>query len=165
MPSFLQFLSHCNARKQMPAPIDLWTIAKTNDLIGEVTDACEKYEFHRAIQSLNRFCSGILSSTYHDVIKDRLYTLDPNDPLRRSTQSALTKVFETLIKLIGPFTPYIADEAWAFGQSGEEYCKDSLSLQDWPTSQSKATSCGAATLACPKTTTATHHPSSCGSIC
>ena len=114
------------------SPIDLWTLGKTNDLIREVTDACEKYEFHRAIQCLNRFCSGILSSTYHDVIKDRLYTLDPNDPLRRSTQSALTKVFETLIKLIGPFTPYIADEAWAFGQSGEEYCKDSLSLQDWP---------------------------------
>ena len=114
------------------SPIDLWTLGKTNDLIREVTDACEKYEFHRAIQCLNRFCSGILSSTYHDVIKDRLYTLDPNDPLRRSTQSALRMIFESLIKLIGPFTPYIADEAWAFGQSGEEYCNDSLSLQDWP---------------------------------
>ena len=114
------------------SPIDLWTLGKTNDLIREVTDSCEQYEFHRAIQCLNRFCSGILSSTYHDVIKDRLYTLDPNDPLRRSTQSALRMIFESLIKLIGPFTPYIADEAWAFGQSGEEYCNDSLSLQDWP---------------------------------
>ena len=114
------------------SPIDLWTLGKTNDLIREVTHSCEQYEFHRAIQCLNRFCSGILSSTYHDVIKDRLYTLDPNDPLRRSTQSALRMIFESLIKLIGPFTPYIADEAWAFGQSGEEYCNDSLSLQDWP---------------------------------
>jgi len=114
------------------SPIDLWTLGKTNDLIREVTDSCEQYEFHRAIQCLNRFCSGILSSTYHDVIKDRLYTLDLNDPLRRSTQSALRIILESLIKLIGPFTPYIADEAWAFGQSGEEYCNDSLSLQDWP---------------------------------
>jgi len=114
------------------SPVDLWALSKTNELIREVTDACEKYEFHRAIQSINRFCSGILSSTYHDVIKDRLYTLDVNDPLRRSTQSALLMVFECLIKLIGPFTPYIADEAWAFGQSGGEYCEDALSLQNWP---------------------------------
>ena len=114
------------------SPIDLWVLSKTNELIIEVTDACENYELHRAIQALNRFCSGVLSSTYHDVIKDRLYTLGSDDPLRRSTQSAILLIFESLLKLIGPFTPYIADEAWAFGQSGKEYGEDFLCLQEWP---------------------------------
>ena len=78
------------------SPIDLWVLSKTNDLICEVTDACENYEFHCAIQALNRFCSGVLSSTYHDVIKDRLYTLGTDDPLRRSTQSAILLVSKLL---------------------------------------------------------------------
>lgn len=117
------------------SPVDIWALGKTNDLIEEVTEFCDKYEFHRAIQSLNRFCSGVLSSTYHDIIKDRLYTLSTNDPLRRSTQSALFSIFQTLIKLIGPFTPYIADEAWSFLHSGNEFSDDFLCLQDWPTPQ------------------------------
>ena len=66
------------------------------------------------------------------MIKDRLYTLGSDDPLRRSTQSAILLIFESLLKLIGPFTPYIADEAWAFGQSGKEYGEDFLCLQEWP---------------------------------
>jgi len=112
--------------------IDRWAIGKTNDLIREVTESCDNYEFHRAIQSINRFCSGVLSATYHDVIKDRLYTLHTDDPLRRSTQSAIFLIFESLTKLIGPFMPYIADEAWAFAISGEELGGDFLALQDWP---------------------------------
>ncbi len=114
------------------SPVDIWALGKTNDLIKEVTEFCEKYEFHRAIQSVNRFCSGVLSSTYHDIIKDRLYTLSTNDPLRRSTQSALYSIFQSLIKLVGPFTPYIADEAWSFLQSGHEYSEHFLCLEDWP---------------------------------
>lgn len=118
--------------------IDLWAVSKTNHLICEVTDACENYEFHRVIQAINRFCSGVLSSTYHDIIKDRLYTLDVNDALRRSTQSAVSIIFKSLVKLIGPFTPYIADEAWSFMNSGSEFSTDALSLQNWPKEQSLA---------------------------
>ena len=114
------------------SPVDLWALSKTNDLINEVTSFCDKYEFHRAIQSINRFCSGVLSSTYHDIIKDRLYTLGINDPLRRSTQSALHVIVQSLIKLVGPFTPYISDEAWSFLVSGEELGENFLCLQDWP---------------------------------
>ena len=40
------------------SPIDLWVLSKTNELIIEVTDACENYELHRAIQALNRFVLG-----------------------------------------------------------------------------------------------------------
>ncbi len=112
--------------------IDLWAIGKTNELILEVTQSCEKYEFHRAIQAVNRFCSGVLSSTYHDVIKDRLYTLHVDDPLRRSTQSAILLIFESLVKLIGPFAPFIADEAWAFSRTGADYTDEFLALEDWP---------------------------------
>ena len=34
--------------------------------------------------------------------------------------------------MIGPFAPFIADEAWAFSRTGEDYTDQFLALQDWP---------------------------------
>jgi isoleucyl-tRNA synthetase len=112
----------------------LWALHQTGLLIEEVSDALEKFEIHRAVQIINRFCSGILSSTYHDIIKDRLYTLHPDDPVRRSSQTAIHMIFEVLIRIIGPITPFTADEAWSYRKSGSPLCEDALVLQDWPQS-------------------------------
>ena len=81
--------------------IDKWALSKTADLATELTEALESYELHRAVQLINRFCSGVLSSTYHDIIKDRLYTLHRDDSKRRSTQTAIFKIF---LKLLSPLS-------------------------------------------------------------
>jgi isoleucyl-tRNA synthetase len=112
--------------------IDRWALSQTNSLIKEVTEAFEKYEFHRGVQAINKFCSNVLSSTYHDIIKDRLYTLHPSDSKRRSTQTALHLIFESLIRILGPMAPFTADEAWSFHQSGKDITADFLALQAWP---------------------------------
>ncbi|MBN38380.1 MAG: isoleucine--tRNA ligase [Opitutae bacterium] len=112
--------------------IDLWALSQTNIMIEEVSDAFERFEIHRAVQIINRFCSGPLSSTYHDVIKDRLYTLHSDAPARRSTQTAIHLIFDALVRVIGPLTPFTADEAWSFRSSGKELCSDALVLQNWP---------------------------------
>ena len=104
-------------------------------MIEEVSNALERFELHRAVQMINRFCSGPLSSTDHDVIKDRLYTLHPDAPARRSTQTAIHLIFDALIRVIGPLTPFTADEAWSFRHSGVELSDDALVLQDWPQPQ------------------------------
>ena len=87
-----------------------------------VTIAFESYEFHKVVQLINRYCSGVLSSTYHDIIKDRLYTLHPNDHKRRSTQTGVHMIFEALIRLIGPIMPFTADEAWSYHKSRKSSC-------------------------------------------
>ncbi len=112
--------------------IDRWALSQTNSLIKEVTEAFEKYEFHRGVQAINKFCSNVLSSTYHDIIKDRLYTLHPSDSKRRSTQTALHLIFDSLIRILGPMAPFTADEAWSFHQSGKDITTDFLALQAWP---------------------------------
>jgi isoleucyl-tRNA synthetase len=112
--------------------IDRWALAQTNNLVSEVTDAFEVYELHRGVQAINRFCSNVLSSTYHDIIKDRLYTLHPDDSKRRSTQTALHLVFESLIRILGPMAPFTADEAWAFHKSKTDLSTESLALECWP---------------------------------
>ncbi|MDR2812976.1 MAG: isoleucine--tRNA ligase, partial [Puniceicoccales bacterium] len=66
--------------------IDRWILQKLKRLILQCTDAYEIYDFHRVYQLLNRFCSVELSATYHDILKDRLYTYAPHWKERRSSQ-------------------------------------------------------------------------------
>ena len=117
--------------------IDRWALAQTNNLVSEVTDAFEIYELHRGVQAINRFCSNVLSSTYHDIIKDRLYTLHPDDVKRRSTQTTLYLIFESLIRILGPMAPFTADEAWSFHKSKQDLSVNSLALECWPKFQAK----------------------------
>jgi len=55
-----------------------------------------------------------LSSVYHDVIKDRLYTDAANSPRRRSTQTALHRLVTGLCHMLAPILAFTADEAWEF---------------------------------------------------
>ncbi|MBT4225086.1 MAG: class I tRNA ligase family protein, partial [Opitutae bacterium] len=112
-------------------PLDKWALARTSDLINEVGDAYENVEIHKVYQAVTRFCSVTLSSNYHDILKDRLYTLAPCDPLRRSSQTAIHEIFQALITVLAPVLPFTTDEAWAYYQNNEELCDDPLLLQDW----------------------------------
>lgn len=113
--------------------VDRWLLAETARLIREVTDACEAYEFHRASAALAAFTTTTLSAAYTSIVKDRLYTLAPTDPLRRSTQTALHHAFRAYIRLLAPFIPFTADEAWSHAAVKTEYNDaDSVHLQSWP---------------------------------
>jgi isoleucyl-tRNA synthetase len=112
--------------------LDRWALHQTAALVRECTAAYEAYEFHRVYQLCNQFCSVTLSATYHDILKDRLYTLGTKSPLRRSSQTALHHIFRALVKVLAPILTFTADEAWSYATAGAEYTGDSIHLQDWP---------------------------------
>ena len=92
--------------------IDRWVLHETNRLIKEVTQAYENYDFHKVYQSINGFCTLTLSARYHDILKDRLYTLRADGLERRSAQTVLFDVCSVLLKLLAPILTFTADEAW-----------------------------------------------------
>jgi len=112
--------------------LDLWALHQTAVLIEECTKAYDAFEFHRVYQLCNQFCSVTLSAIYHDILKDRLYTLGANHPLRRSSQTALHHIFDSLVRLLAPVITFTADEAWSFARTGKEFSDQSIHLQDWP---------------------------------
>jgi isoleucyl-tRNA synthetase len=95
-------------------PLDQYILARTAELDASLRKAYEEFEFHRAYQALNEFINADLSALYLDVIKDRLYTLAPNAPARRSAQTALWRIAEALTRLIAPILSFTADEVWDF---------------------------------------------------
>jgi isoleucyl-tRNA synthetase len=112
--------------------LDRWALHQTAALVNECTKAYDAYEFHRVYQLCNQFCAVTLSAVYHDILKDRLYTLGTNTPLRRSSQTAIHHVFHALVRLLAPVLTFTCDEAWAYATAKVEYTDDSIHLQDWP---------------------------------
>ncbi|HTQ30197.1 MAG TPA: class I tRNA ligase family protein, partial [Opitutaceae bacterium] len=112
--------------------LDRWALHQTAELLRECTAAYEAYEFHRVYHLCNHFCSVTLSATYHDILKDRLYTLGAENPLRRSSQTAIHRIFQTLVKILAPIVTFTTDEAWGFASENKEYSADSIHLQNWP---------------------------------
>jgi isoleucyl-tRNA synthetase len=94
--------------------LDRWILGEFVKLEGEVIAAYDAYEFHAVYQKLSQFIAVELSSIYHDVIKDRLYTDPANSPRRRSTQTALHRLVTGLCQMLAPILAFTADEAWEF---------------------------------------------------
>ena len=96
---------------QMEA-LDQYILAQTAELDAKIRAAYDNFEFHRAYHALNEFVNTDLSALYLDVLKDRLYTFAPNAPGRRSAQTALWRIAETLTRLVAPILSFTADEVW-----------------------------------------------------
>ncbi|RXH56866.1 isoleucine--tRNA ligase [Granulicella sibirica] len=94
-------------------PLDQHILSRTAELDAKIRHAYDTFEFHRAYHALNEYVNTDLSALYLDVLKDRLYTLAPNAPARRSAQTALWRIAETLTRLVAPILSFTAEEVWA----------------------------------------------------
>ena len=93
-------------------PLDRWAITKLNQLIDKVEEAYENYEFHVVSHAINDFCVVELSSFYLDIIKDRLYCEEPKGLKRRSAQTALYLILDSMTKMFAPILAFTCDEIW-----------------------------------------------------
>ena len=93
-------------------PLDRWAITKLNTLIEKVAEAYNNYEFHVISHAVNDFCVVELSSFYLDIIKDRLYCEERDGLKRRSAQTALYLILDSITKMFAPILAYTCDEIW-----------------------------------------------------
>ena len=112
--------------------LDRWALHQTAALLRDCTAAYDAYEYHRVYQLCSHFCSVTLSAVYHDILKDRLYTHGTHSALRRSSQTAIHAIFETLVKILAPILTLTSDEAWSFATAKTEFASGSIHLSDWP---------------------------------
>ncbi|MDR2435847.1 MAG: isoleucine--tRNA ligase [Puniceicoccales bacterium] len=116
--------------------IDKWILQKTRRLIEETGIAYANFDLHKVYQLVSRFCSVELSSTYHDILKDRLYTHAFNSHERRSSQSAMCAIVNALIAVLAPILTFTCDEALAFLLADSEFADRHVQLLDWPDADS-----------------------------
>jgi isoleucyl-tRNA synthetase len=92
--------------------VDRYALAQLQTLVDAALGDYERYEFHLFAQRLQAFCSEDLGGFYLDVLKDRLYTTRADSRERRSAQTALYHLRDTLLTLMAPMLSFTAEEAW-----------------------------------------------------
>ncbi|MCB1887231.1 MAG: isoleucine--tRNA ligase [Rhodocyclaceae bacterium] len=108
--------------------LDRYALAFTRRMAAQAEGDYGRFEFHRVIQGLQVFCSEDLGAFYLDILKDRLYTTAPGSVARRSAQTALWHITQTLVRLMAPVLSFTAEEAWAVMGGDEE---DSVMFHTW----------------------------------
>jgi isoleucyl-tRNA synthetase len=94
--------------------LDQWAISKAFAVQNDVVTAFRNYEFHDIYQKVHNFCVVELGGFYLDIIKDRLYTTGTVSLPRRSAQTAMFHIAESMVRWLAPILSFTAEEAWKF---------------------------------------------------
>lgn len=92
--------------------LDRWAVTRLNALTDRCLGAYDEYEFQVVTHAVNDFCVVELSNFYLDIIKDRLYCEEEDGKRRRSAQTALFLILDTMTKLMAPVLAFTCDEIW-----------------------------------------------------
>lgn len=112
--------------------LDRWALNRLHSTMTELERSFDKYEFMKVTKAIYAFCNEDLSSFYLDILKDRLYTSAANSPERRSAQTVLYHVLNTLVRALAPILSFTAEEIYE-GMPKDTSMKNifSVHLLDW----------------------------------
>jgi valyl-tRNA synthetase len=89
---------------------DRWILSRFNRVAQQVHEALETYRFHEAAHVVYHFFWGEYCDWYLELIKPRLAGNDREQA--RSAYENLVSVFESALRLLSPFMPFITEEIW-----------------------------------------------------
>ena len=92
--------------------LDKWAMTRLNALIEKCAQAYDDFEFAAVTHAVNDFCVVDMSNFYLDIIKDRLYCEEKNGLARRSAQTAMYLILNTMTKIMAPILAFTGDEIW-----------------------------------------------------
>jgi valyl-tRNA synthetase len=105
---------------------DRWILSRLNRAIQEVSRSLEQYRFDQAASRLYQFIWHEYCDWYLEMIKPALQNKESVDAKR--TGQTLVETFETVLRLLHPFMPFISEEIWqTLPHSG-----DSIVTQQFP---------------------------------
>lgn len=91
---------------------DKIALLQLHELSSTCKAAFENYEFHRAVNAINKWANLEFSAFYVESIKDRLYAAHPSGPSRLAAQTTLYHILCHLQALLSPLTPLLVEETW-----------------------------------------------------
>ena len=97
---------------QMPE-IDRWAMHQLELLKEKVLASYNDSEFHILYHAVNGFCTVEMSAFYLDILKDRVYTSKDSSLARRSAQTVMFAILDTLVRIMAPVLSFTSEEVWA----------------------------------------------------
>ncbi len=112
-----------------------WFEAKLKEVNAEVNDLFKKYRISEALMAVYRLFWDEFSSWYLEMVKPEY-----QKPMDKASYDATLRFFETLLKILHPFMPFITEELWQNiyeRKDGESIMRDKLELET-PTADEQA---------------------------
>jgi isoleucyl-tRNA synthetase len=111
--------------------LDRFALHRLQELVQRTRRAYDTYEFHIIYHALYNYCIVDLSSFYLDILKDRLYTSPSQSIERRSAQTVIYNILDTLARLMAPILSFTAEEIWNF-MPGRNMNSESIHMTSLP---------------------------------
>ena len=114
---------------------DLWIVSRLDKTAHEVNLALEKYRFDDASNFIYQFFWGDFCDWYLEIVKLRLTFVESGDNFSAiSSLETLLYVFQTSLRLLSPFMPFLTEEIWHALYEGKPPRK-SIALTGYPKSE------------------------------
>jgi valyl-tRNA synthetase len=111
-----------------------WMDAKLRQANEELKDHFSKYRISDALMTVYKLFWDEFSQWYLEMVKPA-YVDGQQQPIDRETYDATLRFFETLLKMLHPFMPFITEELWQAlydRKAGESIMRDKLELGGLP---------------------------------
>jgi len=108
---------------------DRLLLIQLNNLIKQVTDAFEGYNYSSAKMLADTFFWQVFCDNYLEIVKNRVYSGNKNE--KASAEYALYTALLTIIKLMAPITPFVTEEIYQKYFRKFEKSR-SIHLEKWP---------------------------------
>ncbi|MBE7035513.1 MAG: isoleucine--tRNA ligase [Ruminococcaceae bacterium] len=112
--------------------IDRFIMSRLDRLVEKTLESYRSYEFHSAFHAIHNFCVVDMSNFYLDVIKDRLYTQKADSTARRSAQTAMYRILDSLVRLLTPILAFTCEEIWSYMPHSAKDNAEFVLLNDVP---------------------------------
>jgi valyl-tRNA synthetase len=121
------------------APLEArWIIAELHATAAKVNEALGNYRFDDAANTIYQFFWGSFCDWYLEIVKLRLDFSESADHARtKAALTTLVSVFESALRLLSPFMPFLTEELWHAVYDGNPPAK-SIALTRYPRSSEAA---------------------------
>ncbi|HXW84800.1 MAG TPA: class I tRNA ligase family protein, partial [Candidatus Binataceae bacterium] len=111
---------------------DRFILARLHRLDAAVRKGFESFDFQAAYTALLNFVVVEVSSLYIDVARDRLYCDPALSRERRSAQTALFHLLDSLLRMFATFIPFTAEEIYGYVPGARRESIHLLELRQLP---------------------------------
>jgi len=92
--------------------LDRWALSRLAKLLKTVNTSYENYEYHPIYHAVHNFCTVDMSNLYLDILKDTLYCDCADSHARRSAQTTIYIILDSLVRVLAPVLAFTSEEIW-----------------------------------------------------